>query len=149
MVKFLLKKEIKNEKASKIKSENEIIRTLILQNLSTREIIEKTHFNRRRINKWQAKMRNGYQPGFRKVRTPKPKINTEVDIGSLPKCFNSNIDELENENDKNFIKHCLEVIKTDKFKKSNEQERNILLKRCFVCGESDELILCSICRRIS
>ena len=26
------------------------------------------------------KMKNSYQPGFRKVRTPKPKINTEVDI---------------------------------------------------------------------
>ena len=36
----MLKKEIKN---SIVKEENEIIRTLILQNLSTKEIIEKKH----------------------------------------------------------------------------------------------------------
>ena len=48
MVKFMLKKEKKN---SKNKEENEIIRTLILQNLSSKEKIEKTPFNRSRINK--------------------------------------------------------------------------------------------------
>ena len=96
----MLKKEIKN---SKTKEENEIIRTLILQNLSTKEEIEKTHFSRSRINKWQMKMKNRYQPCFRKVWTPKSKINTEVDIGLHSNCFNSNIDDIENENDKNLL----------------------------------------------
>ena len=75
------------------------------------------------------KMKNRYLPGFRKVRTPKPKINTEVDIGLHSNCFNSNIDDIENENDKNFIKYCLEIIKSDEFKKSNEQKRKSYFKK--------------------
>ena len=128
MVKFILKKEIKN---SIVKEENGIISTIILQILSTKEIIEKTHSNISRINKLQMKMKNRYQPGFRKVRTPKPKINTEVDIGLHSNCFNSNIDDIENENDKNFIKYCLEIIKSDEFKKSNEQKRKSYFKKMF------------------
>ena len=70
--------------------------TIILQILSTKEIKEKTHFNRNRINKLQIMMKNRYQPGFRKVSTPKPKISAEVDICLLSNCFNSNIDDIEN-----------------------------------------------------
>ena len=53
--------------------------------------------------------------------------------------FNSNIDEEENEKLKIFIKFILDVIKTNKFKNPKEQQRSILLKRCYKYGKTGGL----------
>ena len=83
-------------------------------------------------------MKNRYQPCFRKVRTSKPKINTDVDIGLHSHCFNSNIDDIENENYKNL----LNIVRNNLKNQMNRKE-NLIFKRCLNCGEPGGLIFCN------
>ena len=53
-----------------------------------------------------------------------------------------------NEEHKNLIRTCIDIVKTDNFKKSNEQKKNLLLKRCSICKkrlDSEDSIDCNKC----
>ena len=141
-MKFFVRKEIKNRKKSKMNEENEILIDLIKKGYSNHQLKDAGYgFTIRRINKWRKKLREGYIPGLRKVRTPKPKPKNEI----LQKCFNCKLEDIEKEEDKKFITNCLEIIKTSNFKNLSEQQKNNILKRCGVCGGQGELIYCNKC----
>ena len=66
MVKFVTSKKINNPKKSILKEENHKLIKLIKEGHTTAELIKKG-YNRRRINKWQHKIKNGYDEEYRKV----------------------------------------------------------------------------------
>ena len=144
MVKFVTAKKINNPKNSALKEDNHELRKLIEEGYTTAQLIEKG-YNRRRINRWQRKMKHGYKEGYRKVRTPKPKVDSAI----IQSFLNIDINDIENDNDKEFIKHCLNIVNTTNFKNYNEQEKNLLLKRCGICGkpgsEDEVLVFCDKC----
>ena len=52
------------------------------------------------------------------------------------------INNIENENDKKLVNHCLNIINTSSLKNYNEQEKNVLLKRCRICQKKEETTKC-------
>ena len=143
MVKFVTLKKIINPKSSKLKEENHRLIKLIKEGYKTAQLI-KMGYKRRRINGWQQKIKNGYDENYRKVRTPKPKVDNTL----VQNFFNFNINNIINENDKEFIKQCLNLVNTSYFKNSNEKQKNRLLKRCGICGKTgnnEELLFCDKC----
>ena len=144
MVKFLTSKKIINpKKNSALKEENSRLIKFIREGYTTAQLIQ-MGYKRRRINGWQQKIRNGYNENYRKVRTPKPKVDNVL----VQNFFNFDINNIINENDKEFIDYCLNVVNSNNFKNSNEQQKNILLKRCGICGKAgnDEIMLfCDKC----
>ena len=117
---------------------------LIKQWYTTAELIEKGN-NGRRIKRWQRKIKNEYNEEYRKVRTPKPKIDNKL----IPSFLNFGINNIGNIDDKEFISQFLNIINSNNFKNSNEQEKNMLLKRCGVFGKAgndgEVLVFCDKC----
>ena len=67
---------------------------------------------------------------------------------SLTDLFNGNKNKIEDELDREYISHCIQLSCEKKFKKSKETERNKLFKRCKICRNfksSENLIYCTVC----
>ena len=92
---ILFSKKINNSKKIHIKRDNQELIKLIKEGLTTAELIEKG-YNWSRINRRQLKIKNGYEEEYRKIRTPKPKIDNAL----VQNFLNFDINNIENENDK-------------------------------------------------
>ena len=75
----------------------------------------------------------GYEENYRKVRMPKSKIDDEL----IPNCLNFEINNIENKNEREFVDHCLDLVKSIIFINSNEKERNILRKNVEFIGKQE------------
>ena len=92
---ILFSKKVNNSKKIHIKRDNQELIKLIKEGLTTAELIEKG-YNWSRINSRQHEIKYGYEEEYRKISTPKPKIDNALVTNFL----NFDINNIENENDK-------------------------------------------------
>ena len=90
-------------------------------------------------------LKNGYEEEYRKIRTPQPKIDNAL----VPNFLNFDINNIENENDKKFVNHCLNILNVSKLKNYKQQEKNIFLKKCVIWrkarNDEEVLVFCNKC----
>ena len=138
---FSLLKKIKDTPKSRARQRRvENILNHIKKGESIESIAKRFNINKRTVYKWQTKYATGYKVGFRKIRTPRPKI----DMNLLQTSFNSNLEDITDSIDKEFINYCNTIKKKNFFKLSEKKKKNAF-KRCVVCGKLNNLIYCNKC----
>ena len=129
MVKFDVGKKIEKVPENlSVKEKRKLLDDLIQKGFSTKELLN-MGFPRRKINRRQAKIKSGtYLKRKKPIKSHNflaKKKNDE--ISNLFKC---KLEDIKNEIDLKYINYCKETIKSEKYKKSNEIEKNKLLKKC-------------------
>ena len=82
---------------------------------------------------------------FQRSKSKKHIFSSSVNLYDL---FNGKGYAINDNRDKDYINHCIKLSGESRFLKSNETERNKLLKRCRICRDfknNENLIYCSIC----